>query len=28
VLLVPFLRPSTRAAQLPLSKGAPLPEAG
>jgi PAT family beta-lactamase induction signal transducer AmpG len=28
VLLLPLLKPSTRAAQVPPSKGAPLPEAG
>ena len=28
VLLLPFLKPSTRAVQEPPSRGAPLPEAG
>jgi len=28
VLLIPFMRPATRLAQSPPSRGAPLPEAG
>jgi hypothetical protein len=28
VLLIPFLKPSTRSRPEPVSKGAPLPEAG